>query len=53
MGLPTETPAALAEQLLKRSRQIAEKRGLTQRQALEHLVGLLRQGWAAKNKSET
>ena len=50
MGLPTETPGPLAEQLLKRARQLAEKRGWSVRHALEHLIGLLKQGWAAKNK---
>ena len=52
MGLPTEMPTPLAEQLLKRARQLAEKRGWTVRHALEHLVGLLKQGWAAKQKTE-
>ena len=50
MGLPTETPGPLAEQLLKRARQLAEKRDWSVRHALEHLIGLLKQGWAAKNK---
>lgn len=50
MGLPTETLGPLAEQILKRARQLAEKRGWSVRHALEHLIGLLKQGWAAKNK---
>jgi hypothetical protein len=48
MGLPTETPAALADQILKRARQLAGKRGWTVRQALDHLIGLLQQGWTQK-----
>jgi hypothetical protein len=48
MGLPTETPGPLAEQILKRARQLAEKRGWSVGHAVEHLIGLLRQGWAAK-----
>jgi hypothetical protein len=35
MGLPTETPAALADQILKRARQLADKRGWSVRHALE------------------
>lgn len=50
MDLPTEVPGPLAEQILKRARQLAEKRGWSVRHALEHLIGLLKQGWAAKNK---
>lgn len=55
MGLPTDTPAALADQMLKRARQLAEKRGWSVHHALEHLIGLLKQGWAAKKdfKSQT
>ena len=52
MGLPTDTPGPLADQLLKRARQLAEKRGWTVKHALEHLIGLLRQGWAAKKQAE-
>jgi hypothetical protein len=50
MGLPMENPGPLAEQLLKRAIQLAGKRGWSVRHALDHLIGLLRQGWAAKNK---
>ena len=50
MGLPTENPGPLAEQLLKRAHQLAGKRGWSVRHALDHLLGLLKQGWAAKNK---
>jgi len=48
MQLPTDNPGPLAEQLLKRAHQLAGKRGWTVRHALDHLIGLLRQGWAAK-----
>ena len=48
MGLPTETPAALADQILKRARQLAGKRGWGLRQSLDYLLTLLQQGWASK-----
>ncbi len=50
MGLPTEVPGALSDQILKRARQLAEKRGWSVRHALEYLVGLLKQGWSAKKE---
>lgn len=52
MGLPTETPEMLAGQILKRARQLAEKRGLTVRESLDQLVALLQQGWTHK-KNQT
>ena len=53
MALPTETPAMLAGQILKRARQLAERRGLSTRECLDHLLNLLKQGWAAKQKGAT
>jgi len=40
----------MASQLDKRARQLAEIRGRTYDEALQHLIGLMRQGWAAKEK---
>jgi len=48
MGIPTETPTMFAEQLLKRARQLSERRNQSLRDSLDHLIGLLKQGWAAK-----
>lgn len=40
----------MAGQLEKRSRQLAELRGRSEEEALLHLIGLMRQGWAARQK---
>lgn len=50
MGCPTEKSAAMAAQLDKRARQLAEQKGRSYEDALAHLLGLMRQGWAAKEK---
>ena len=52
MGLPTDTPQRLAEQLLKRAHQLAKKRQHSVRQTLDYLLELLRQGWAAKQSGK-
>jgi len=50
LGCPREKSVAMASQLDKRARQLAEIRGRTYDEALQHLIGLMRQGWAAKEK---
>jgi len=50
LGCPTEKSAEMAAQLDKRARQLAETKSRTYDEALEHLLGLMRQGWAAKDK---
>ena len=50
LGCPTEKSAAMAAQLDKRARQLAGQKGKTYEEALTHLIGLLRQGWAAKDR---
>jgi len=50
LGCPKEKSVAMASQLDKRARQLAEIRGRTYDEALQHLIGLMRQGWAAKEK---
>ncbi len=40
----------MAAQLDKRARQLSALKGRTYEQALAHLLGLLRQGWAAKER---
>ena len=40
----------MAAQLDKRARQLAELKGRTYEEALTHLLQLMRQGWAAKEK---
>jgi hypothetical protein len=41
----------MAAQLDKRARQLAEQKGRSYENALTHLLELMRQGWAAKEKS--
>ena len=40
----------MASQLDKRARQLAEQKDRTYEEALAHLLGLMKQGWAAKEK---
>ena len=50
MGCPVEKSAEMAVQLDKRARQLATDKGRTYEEALTHLLTLMRQGWAAKEK---
>jgi hypothetical protein len=49
MGCPQRKSAEMAAQLDKRARQLAEQNGRSYEDALAHLLGLMRQGWAAKD----
>jgi len=40
----------MAAQLDKRAKQLAAEKGRSYDEALKHLVGLMRQGWSAKEK---
>jgi hypothetical protein len=40
----------MAAQLDKRARQLAEQKGRSYDEALQHLLTLMRQGWAAQEK---
>lgn len=51
MGCPADKAADLAAQLDRRARQLAEQKGRRHEEALTHLLGLMRQGWAAKERS--
>ena len=50
MGCPAGRSREMAEQLDKRARQLAEQKGRSYDDALAHLLQLMRQGWAAKEK---
>jgi len=50
MGCPEEKSVEMAAQLDKRARQLTERTGKTRGQAIAHLLGLMTQGWAAKEK---
>jgi len=47
LGCPADKSAAMAAQLDKRARQLAEQKGRTYEEALQHLLTLMKQGWAA------
>ena len=51
LGCPPEKCAEMAAQLDKRARQLAELKGRSYDEALTHLLQLMRQGWAAKEKN--
>jgi len=50
MGCPQEKSEAMAGHLDKRARQLAARKGTSRTKALHHLLSLMRQGWAAKEK---
>ena len=49
MGCPLDKSLEMAAQLDKRAHQLEEQKGRSYEDALAHLLGLMRQGWAAKN----
>ena len=50
LGCPPGKSLEMASQLDKRARQLSELKGKTYEQALSHLLNLMKQGWAAKEK---
>jgi len=50
LGCPPEKSVDMAAQLDKRARQLAEQKGRSYEEAVQHLLGLMRQGWSAKEK---
>ena len=50
LGCPQEKSLEMAAQLDKRAKQLAEMKDTSYDDALAHLIGLMRQGWAAKDK---
>ena len=50
MGCPQGKAAEMAAQLDKRARQLAEQKGRSYEDALAHLLELMRQGWAGKQR---
>ena len=50
MGCPPEKSQEMAAQLDKRARQLMESRGQSYEEAMTHLLTLMRQGWAAKDR---
>lgn len=50
LGCPAEKAAEMAAQLDKRARQLSAEKGRTYEEALTHLLNLMKQGWAAKER---
>ena len=50
LGCPAEKSGEMAAQLDKRARQLAEQKSRSYEEALQHLLTLMRNGWAAKEK---
>ena len=50
LGCPAEKSADMAAQLDKRARQLAADKNRPYDEALKHLLTLMKQGWAAKEK---
>jgi uncharacterized Zn finger protein len=50
LGCPPDKAPEMAAQLDKRARQLSELKGRTYDEAMTHLLGLMRQGWAAKER---
>ena len=50
LGCPPEKSADMAAQLDKRAKQLAAQKNQSYEAALKHLLALMQQGWAAKEK---
>lgn len=50
IGCPPEKSAEMAAQLDKRARQLSAAKGSTYEQEMIHLLGLMKQGWAARER---
>ena len=50
LGCPPDNSSEMAAQWDKRARQLAEEKKRTYDDALQHLLKLMAQGWAAKEK---
>ena len=50
LGCPQEKSLEMAAQMDKRARQLAEQKNRTYEEALAHLLNLMRQSWAAREK---
>lgn len=50
MGCPAEKSSEMAAQLDKRAKQLAAAKGRSYEEALTHLLTMMKQGWAAKEK---
>ena len=52
MGCPEAKSGEMAQQLAKRSEQLAKERNQSQAEAMSYLLNLMKQGWAAQGKTD-
>jgi hypothetical protein len=50
LGCPADKSLEMAGQLEKRARQLAEQKGRSHDEAMAHLLNLMKEGWAAREK---
>ena len=50
LGCPKAKSLEMAEQLDKRARQLVEQKGRSYEEAMTHLLQMMKQGWAAKER---
>ena len=50
LGCPPEKSLEMAAQLDKRAKQLAEQKSRPYEEALTHLLKLMKEGWAAKER---
>jgi len=50
LGCPKIKSLEMAAQLDKRARQLAEQKGRSYEEAMAHLLQIMKQGWAAKER---
>jgi hypothetical protein len=50
LGCPKDKSLEMAGQLDKRARQLMEQQGRSYDETLTHLINLMKQGWAAKER---
>ena len=50
LGCPKGKSTEMASQLDKRAKQLSAEKGSSYEQAMGHLIGLMKQGWAAKDR---
>lgn len=50
LNIPAENVEGVALQMKKRAEQLMAKRGQSQEEALQYLIGLLKQGWTSRQK---
>ncbi|HWN94990.1 MAG TPA: hypothetical protein VNT99_08155 [Methylomirabilota bacterium] len=53
LGCPPEKSAEMAAQLDKRARQLSAEKQQSYDKAMTHLLSLMRQGWAAKDRGHS